>query len=117
MTTTIAPLLPLSLIIALGVCGLAIVAVMMLARQRGAVLRGLALAALLAAMLNPVVRHETRRPETDIAVIVTDMSDSQKIGQRTERPPPRAPRSRRASPRTRRLRCATSNWPATRTAR
>ena len=82
MSTSFAPLVPLPLILTLGGVGALFILVMLVTRQRGALLRAAALGALLLALLNPVMRHETRRPETDIALVVTDMSDSQKVGDR-----------------------------------
>ncbi|MFO1090516.1 MAG: hypothetical protein U1E46_13165 [Hyphomicrobiales bacterium] len=51
-------------------------------RARGALLRALALAALLAALWGPTLLNEDRQPIGDIAVIVRDESQSQSFGDR-----------------------------------
>lgn len=82
MTISFAPLLPLPVLIALGIGGVVALVFLLLAGQRGTLLRAAGLAALAIALLNPVLRHENRKPEKDIALIVTDVSGSQKIGAR-----------------------------------
>lgn len=52
-------------------------------RQRGALLRGLALAALAAALLNPVFLDEDREPLKSVVAVVVDRSQSQDFGERT----------------------------------
>ena len=47
-------------------------------------LRGLAAAALVAALLNPSIQTEERTPLTDVVVLVVDESASQRIGDRAE---------------------------------
>lgn len=79
-----APLVPVALIAALGAIGLAMVLLGALARARGTVLRALALASLVLALLNPAIREEDREALSDIAVLVVDRSQSQEIGKRTE---------------------------------
>ncbi len=64
--------------------GGAIVAYHLYVRRRGAVLRGLSLALLLAALANPILIHDERERLKDIAVVVVDRSASQKVGQRTK---------------------------------
>ena len=76
------PLVPWPLIAFLGAIGLVLVAISAWRRSRGTVLRALALAVLVLALLNPGVARESRTPQTDIAVIVVDESASQKIGDR-----------------------------------
>lgn len=52
-------------------------------RQRGAWLRALALAALAAALLNPVFLDEDHEPLKSVVAVVVDRSQSQDIGERT----------------------------------
>ncbi len=54
-------------------------------RARGALLRALPVAALLIAVADPQFVRETRTPLKDIAVVVVDESDSQKLGERAAR--------------------------------
>ena len=56
---------------------------LLLARMRGAVLRILAIAALMLALLNPVVLQERRDPLKSVVALVVDDSQSQTIGDRT----------------------------------
>lgn len=52
-------------------------------RQRGALFRAAALAALAAALLNPVLLDEEREPLQSVVAVVVDRSQSQDIGERT----------------------------------
>src|SRR5215475_8253698 len=61
-----------------------LVAVLLLRRNRGAVLRALSLAALLLALANPTLRQEERESLANIAIVVIDESTSQTIGGRPE---------------------------------
>ncbi len=54
----------------------------LLLRQRGALLRAAALAALAAALLNPVLLSEEREPLKSVVALIVDRSQSQDIGQR-----------------------------------
>src|SRR5262245_45118850 len=65
---------------------LAVVLVLMLLirRTRGALLRGLSLAALLFALANPTLREEERESLANIAIVVVDESLSQTIAGRPE---------------------------------
>jgi hypothetical protein len=83
-TLDIQPLVPMWLAIALAVVAGAFVLLALFARMRGAVLRALAGMALVAALFNPVLLREDREMLPDIAVVVTDRSQSQKTGTRTE---------------------------------
>lgn len=82
---TIAPLLPWPLLAALAAAGLVFIAVSGLTRGRGWPLRALALALLLAALVNPSLRNEDRENLSDIAIAVVDQSRSQGFGDRTAR--------------------------------
>jgi hypothetical protein len=77
-----APLLPWPLLAALFVAALLLLAIGVVRRARGVLLRGLAFATLLAALLNPSLIEEKRLPQRDVAVVVVDQSPSQSIGQR-----------------------------------
>ncbi len=74
------PVLPPSVIAALAALGLLLVVFQAFrAGLRGTVSRALLVAALAAALFDPRVSIEERVPQTDIAVIVTDESSSQKV--------------------------------------
>ncbi len=79
-----APLVPLPLIWAAAVLALLLVAVLLFRRSRGALWRGAALAALLAALLNPTLREEERESLANIALVVVDESTSQALDKRPE---------------------------------
>ncbi len=77
-----APLVPLWVLAALGVLGLAAVALGFYARRRGAWLRALGLALVLAALADPSLVREDRNPLKDVVAVVLDKSASQNIGER-----------------------------------
>jgi uncharacterized membrane protein len=77
-----APLIPLEWLIALGLVMLALAAWSFFVRAKGAWARTLVFAALVAALAGPITVHETRAPLNDVAVIVTDRSQSMGIGDR-----------------------------------
>ena len=79
-----APLIPLEWLIALGLAMLAIAAWSFFARAKGTWARTLVFVALLAALAGPITVHETRAPLNDVAVIVTDRSQSMGIGTRSQ---------------------------------
>jgi hypothetical protein len=79
------PVLPWTVIAVLGMLGFGLVAALALSRARGAFLRAISLAILLAALANPTVRNEEREALTDIAVAVIDRSLSQESSGRIER--------------------------------
>ncbi|MFU0507118.1 hypothetical protein [Pseudaminobacter sp. NGMCC 1.201702] len=66
-------LVPLALLAVLGVWF----------RQRGAIFRLAAVAALAAALLNPVLLDENREPLQSVVALIVDRSQSQDIGERT----------------------------------
>ncbi len=76
------PLLPWPVLIALGAVGLVLVLLGLRARARGLIWRFLAVIVVLAALSNPALIEEQRKPIADIALIVTDDSDSMAIGDR-----------------------------------
>lgn len=80
-----APLVPMPLIFVLGLIGLALVIYGIVRRARGALLRALPIAALLVVLAEPKLVSENQQPLKDIAVVVIDDSDSQKLGQREKR--------------------------------
>jgi uncharacterized membrane protein len=77
-----APLIPLEWLIALGLAMLALAVWSFAGRAKGAWARALVFVALLAALAGPISVHETRAPLNDVAVIVTDRSQSMGIGTR-----------------------------------
>ena len=77
-----APVLPLPLLYALAALALLIVAFAFYRRARGAWARGLAFAVLLFALAGPLLVREQRAPLPDVAVIVTDRSQSMGLGTR-----------------------------------
>lgn len=76
------PLVPVWVLWTLGASIAAIVLVLLINRLPGALLRGLGLALLLLALINPSLRQEQRDPLTNIAVLLTDKSPSQIISGR-----------------------------------
>jgi hypothetical protein len=76
------PLLPLWLIAGLAVLALlAAAAALVLQRGRGA-LRALALAALVAALADPSLKHEEREPVKDVVAVLVDRSGSNRLADR-----------------------------------
>ncbi|WP_428669002.1 hypothetical protein [Reyranella sp.] len=76
------PLLPWPVLIALGAAGLGLVLLGLRARARGLLWRFLAVIVVLAALANPALIEEQRKPIADVALVVTDDSDSMAIGDR-----------------------------------
>ncbi|MEQ8482352.1 MAG: hypothetical protein RIC18_17010 [Hoeflea sp.] len=85
MNLAFSPLLPLPLIIALAAAAGLLVGWALFRRMRGALLRALALAALVLALANPVANFEEREPVSSIVAIVVDRSPSQMSMDRTAR--------------------------------
>jgi hypothetical protein len=81
-TIAAAPLLSWSMIAALGAACLLVLAIGVVRRARGLLWRMLAVAVLLAALVNPSVVEEQRSPQRDTAIIIVDESPSQQIGDR-----------------------------------
>jgi hypothetical protein len=81
-TLVFAPHLPWPLVWVLAAAAAALVAVALWRGLAGWWLRGLALATLLAALANPSLQQEDRRPLSDIVIAVVDESASQRIADR-----------------------------------
>src|SRR3954447_4237983 len=76
------PLLPLWLVVLLAVlAGVPAVAAIVL-RQRGSIIRALAVLAFLGALLNPSIVREERERLKDVVAVVTDHSASQSLSVR-----------------------------------
>lgn len=80
---TLAPLVAWPVIAALAACAALLAGFALLRRSRGALLRALALAVLLAALLEPHLIREKREAQPDLAVVVVDATPSQGVGNRT----------------------------------
>jgi hypothetical protein len=71
-----------AVLIGLGAAGLILVLLGLRARARGMMWRTLAVVVVLLALANPALIEEQRKPIADVAVVVTDDSDSMAIGER-----------------------------------
>ncbi|MEO1719794.1 MAG: hypothetical protein AAFR23_06115, partial [Pseudomonadota bacterium] len=78
------PILPQPLLIVAAVFGAFLVGVLIWRGSRGALLRALALGALLLALFNPTLRQEERESLGNVAIVVMDESTSQSIAERPE---------------------------------
>ena len=76
------PLLPLWLMVALAACVLAALALAAVRRLTGWPYRGLAVAFVFLALLNPSLKTEERQAEADIVIVVVDRSSSQGLSDR-----------------------------------
>ena len=76
------PLLPLWLLVALAACVLAALALAAVRRLAGWPYRGLAVACVFLALLNPSLKTEERQAEADIVIVVVDRSSSQALSDR-----------------------------------
>ncbi len=79
-----APLIPVPLIWAAAILAGLLTAVLILRKSRGALWRAAALAALIAALLNPTLREEQRESLANVALVVMDESTSQSLDKRPE---------------------------------
>ena len=77
-----APHLPWWLLGAAGRAGVALVALALWRRARGAVWRAAFLALLLLFLANPILRREERAPLDDLVLMLSDRSPSQGLGDR-----------------------------------
>ena len=84
-TVEFAPLIPWPLLAGGGLVALFLAVLLAWRRSRGLALRVLATAAVLGALANPTLRQEQRQGLANIAVVVTDRSQSQSIANRPER--------------------------------
>ncbi len=84
-TIEFAPLIPWQLLGAGAMLALLLAGLLAFRRSRGLALRALATAAVLGALANPTLRQEQRQGLSNIALIVTDKSQSQTIANRPER--------------------------------
>lgn len=84
MKLLIEPLLPFTWVAGLAVVAAILLLPGLLRRMRGAWLRALAVAAVVAALLNPVLVNEEREPLPTVVGLVVDRSASQGIEDRTE---------------------------------
>ncbi|MGZ8410395.1 MAG: hypothetical protein ACXWVS_10835 [Hyphomicrobium sp.] len=79
-----APLIPEPWLWAAAAVAVVLCVLLLLRRSRGAALRALALAAVIASLANPTLRQEDRERLANIALVVTDESTSQSIDKRPE---------------------------------
>jgi len=79
------PLLPWTVLAALGAVGLVLVLLGLRARARGTIWRLGSLVVVLAALANPSLIEEQRKPIADVALVVVDDSDSMAIGERRQK--------------------------------
>ena len=79
-----APMLPPPVIWGLAIAALVLVGLLFFRRSRGAWLRLAALAAMIAALLNPTLREEEREALANVAIVVLDESASQQLAKRPE---------------------------------
>jgi hypothetical protein len=77
-----APVIPFEILVILGVAAALITLYSLYMRARGAWARGLAFAILLFALAGPLLVKEQHAPLSDVAVIVTDRSQSMSMGGR-----------------------------------
>lgn len=84
MNLTFAPFLPWTVLAVLAAVALILAVIGLLRGVRGAWLRGLALAALLLAIANPLLTNEEREPLSTIVPVIVDRSQSQDVQQRHE---------------------------------
>ncbi|MDC0737610.1 hypothetical protein N6L24_04920 [Cognatishimia sp. SS12] len=87
MTNTIywAPMLPISLILALVVCCVLFVGLALWRGLSGWWLRAAGAGVLILALLGPGLQREDRAPLSDIVILLEDQSASQRLGDRAER--------------------------------
>ncbi|HVV65740.1 MAG TPA: hypothetical protein VHC42_09735 [Rhizomicrobium sp.] len=82
-TIDFAPHLPIAVLWAAIAVGAALTLYGLVARARGAWARGLAFAALVLALANPLIVRETRAPLPDVAAVIVDRSQSMGIKDRS----------------------------------
>ena len=79
---SLAPMVPAALIAVLAAVGLVLSGVAVVKGATGWALRVLALAVLVAALVNPLAVREEHEPQRDVALIVVDRTSSQGVGER-----------------------------------
>ena len=84
MSLSVAPLVPLWLVITLASIGLLIALATIIARRRGGFLRLAATALMALALLNPSVVREEREKLKDVVVVLVDRSGSQALSVRPQ---------------------------------
>ena len=80
-----APMVPLPWLSAAAVIALVLTCLLAWRRSRGLPLRVLSIGAMLGALANPTIKQEHHQPLTNIALVVTDRSQSMSIANRPER--------------------------------
>ena len=80
-----APLLPTVWLWTIALAGLLVLAISLLKHRRGLIWRIITFSFFMLALLNPSLLEEEREPISNIAAIVVDDSQSQKMGQRSQR--------------------------------
>jgi hypothetical protein len=75
-------MLPAPFFWAAGALAVLLIGYLLYRRSRGALLRAAAIAALLAALANPILREEQRESLANVAIVVVDESASQTLGDR-----------------------------------
>jgi hypothetical protein len=83
-TIDFSPMLPAPVFWVGAALAVVLVALLLIRRSRGALLRALSLAALLLALSNPTLRQEERESLSNIAIVILDESTSQTIAGRPE---------------------------------
>ncbi|MBM3652281.1 MAG: hypothetical protein FJX06_05345, partial [Alphaproteobacteria bacterium] len=78
LTLAFSPLVPWSALIALCLLGAGALALLAARGQRGAAVRAIAFALLIAALADPSLVREKRDPQKSVVAVVIDKSDSQK---------------------------------------
>ncbi len=81
---TLAPHLPDFVFALIAIVAVVILAFSIWRRARGSVARVVAIAAILLALANPMIVHESRESLTDVVALIIDRSQSQTVGTRTE---------------------------------
>ncbi|MGD9541466.1 MAG: hypothetical protein AB7V61_11115 [Methylocystis sp.] len=82
LTLAFSPLIPWPALVIFAALGAGALALMAARGQRGAAVRALALALLIAALADPSLVREKRDPQKSVVAVVIDKSDSQKFGAR-----------------------------------
>jgi hypothetical protein len=84
MDIIFSPFIPVPYLIAIAIIAAIPVLIAILRGQRGAVLRALAMTALIAAIANPLLMREEREPLTTIVPVIVDKTQSQSVDGRQQ---------------------------------